>query len=95
MNEVLSEFSVGRQEASLSRGDLRVAQTEDVFSVALRDLVHDLRQPLGVIESLAYYLELRSTDEKASTQLQRIRAMVGQANRILELASVPVALPNH
>ncbi len=50
------------------------------------DLIHELRQPLGVIDSLAYYLELTATDEKSSCHLQRIRAMVAQTNCILERA---------
>jgi len=55
--------------------------------VPLEDFIHELRQPLGVIDSLAYYLELTATDEKSSLHLERIRAMVAQANRILERAS--------
>ena len=55
--------------------------------VPLEDFIHELRQPLGVIDSLAYYLELTATDDKSSAHLERIRAMVDQANRILERAS--------
>jgi signal transduction histidine kinase len=55
--------------------------------VPLEDFIHELRQPLGVIDSLAYYLELTATDDKSSAHLERIRAMVAQANRILERAS--------
>lgn len=50
------------------------------------DLAHELRQPLSVIESLAYYLELTSTDEGACPHLRRIQAMVMEANRILSNA---------
>jgi signal transduction histidine kinase len=47
------------------------------------DLVHDLRQPLSTIESLAYYLELVCADPKARTHLQQIQELIGQANDIL------------
>ncbi len=59
--------------------------------VPLEDFIHELRQPLGVIDSLAYYLELTATDDKSSAHLERIRAMVAQANRILERASADEA----
>ncbi len=81
----MSEFvSVVGQEASLGRGDMRSGPLADVSSAALYDLAHDLRQPLGVIESLAYYLELTSGDDSACAHLRRIQAMVAQANAILE-----------
>ena len=58
---------------------------------AMDDLAHEVRQPLSVIESLAYYLELTSTDEKARVHLQRIQAMVLQANLILKRNCRPEA----
>lgn len=58
--------------------------TAGVDPAVLEELIHDIRQPLGAIDSLAYFLELTSIDDQASTQLKRIRAMVVQANRILE-----------
>ena len=51
---------------------------------SLEELAHELRQPLSVIDSLAYYLELISADENMCAQLQRIQAMVIQVDRILE-----------
>ena len=57
------------------------------------DLMHDLRQPLGAIEALAYYLELTSTDEKTRYQAQQIQMMVKKANRILSNAASPSATP--
>lgn len=53
------------------------------------ELIHELRQPLGVIDSLAYYLELTAVDERLYEHLEQIRAMVSQANRILERAASP------
>jgi hypothetical protein len=57
----------------------------------IEDFIHELRQPLGVIDSLAYYLELTATDARNSIHLECIRAMVAETNYILERASV--ALP--
>jgi signal transduction histidine kinase len=53
----------------------------------LEHLAHELRQPLSVIESLAYYLELTSKDEGACVHLRQIQSMVCRANRILADAS--------
>lgn len=78
MHQILSFVSAPSAEASLS-GSPRACQ-----SVDFTDLAHDLRQPLSVIESLAYYLELMSTDEKTSGYLRKIQAMVFEANEILE-----------
>jgi signal transduction histidine kinase len=84
MSEVIPKLSPPREDVSLNRGDLRGGQTAGVDPAALHDLAHDLRQPLGVIESLAYYLELTSSDPRAAGHLRRIQAMVLQANRILD-----------
>jgi hypothetical protein len=52
---------------------------------SFEDFIHDLRQPLGVIESLSFVLELTSTNSKNSgPHLRQIRAMVHQVHRILE-----------
>jgi len=50
---------------------------------SLEEMAHELRQPLSVIESLAYYLEMMSADEGTASHLRRIQAMVVQANRVL------------
>ena len=50
------------------------------------ELAHELRQPLGVIEALAYYLEMKSPDETVSGHLRQIQAMVSRANGILSSA---------
>jgi len=55
------------------------------------DLVHDLRQPLSVIESIAYYLEMMSSDAIITSHLQHIQKMIGETHRILEQASAPQA----
>ena len=48
-------------------------------------LVHDLRQPLSVIDACADYLNLvlPSDDHRARQQLELLQAQVGEANRIL------------
>lgn len=84
MHQILSPVSAPQTEASLSGGDLHACQIAEPVPAILCDLVHDLRQPLSVIETLAYYLELMSTDEKISAHLRKIQAMVFEANRILE-----------
>ena len=50
----------------------------------LSEFIHDLRQPLEVIETLAYYLELTSSDERVCAHLKKIQSMVLRANEILE-----------
>jgi len=88
MNKVASPFNVVTQDAPLaSREILSLSRLTGANPVLSEDIIHDLRQPLGIIDSLAYYLELTSADEKTCTHLGRIRAMVSQANGILERAS--------
>jgi len=51
-------------------------------------LVHDLRQPLSVIDACADYLNLvlPATDRRARQQLELLQAQVGEANRIMHEA---------
>ena len=51
------------------------------------ELAHDLRQPLSTIESLAYFLEMTTPDDRVCRHLEQIRLMVTRANRILDHAS--------
>lgn len=53
--------------------------------IALRDLAHELRQPLSTIEAIAYYLAmvLPPDDEKTHEQLERLQHLVEQSNWIL------------
>jgi len=48
-------------------------------------LVHDLRQPLSVIDACADYLNLvlPASDDRARDQLELLQQQVGEANRIL------------
>jgi signal transduction histidine kinase len=85
MNSVLSQLSPSsRLDVSLAGGEFREGKIADVRPATLDDLAHELRQPLSVIESIAYYLELTSDDQAMCAHLQRIRAMVNRANSILE-----------
>lgn len=55
------------------------------FGDVLRTMTHDLRQPLGTIESIAYYLDLvlPREDAKAREHLRKIQLLVEQSNWIL------------
>ncbi len=87
MNKVASPFNVVTQDASLAHREIiSRSRLTGVNPVLSEEIIHELRQPLGVIDSLAYYLELTAADEKICTHLERIRAMVSQANGILERA---------
>lgn len=59
----------------------------------IRHLVHELRQPLGGIESLAYYFELalEDADEELREQCVRLRQLVAQASWMLEDAALAAA----
>lgn len=56
----------------------------------ITQLAHEIRQPLGGIESLAYYLELalEDCDTELRDQCGRIRQLVAQASWMLEDASL-------
>jgi signal transduction histidine kinase len=84
MNQILTAVSARRQEALLSPVDLTPPQISDANANRLEELAHDLRQPLGAIEALVYFLEITTEDEQVCGHLQRIQAMILEANRILE-----------
>ncbi|MBV8069403.1 MAG: hypothetical protein JO270_05820 [Acidobacteriaceae bacterium] len=81
MNNV-SPFAIPGQEVSSAQSDVA-----GVHPDTLDQLIHELRQPLSVIESLAYYLELTVSDNTCCTHLQKIRLMLLKAHAILEQAS--------
>jgi hypothetical protein len=86
MNKVAPPFNVVTQDAPLAHREI-ISRLTGAIPVLSEEIIHELRQPLGVIDSLAYYLELTSADEKICANLEKIRAMVSQANGILERAS--------
>ena len=87
MNKVATPFNVLRQEVPLAHSEVINRRLTGAIPVLSEEIIHELRQPLGVIDSLAYYLELTAADEKICEHLEQIRAMVSQANGILERAS--------
>jgi len=52
----------------------------------LRDLVHDLRQPLSTIEAIAYYLEmtLPAGQSEARQYMSQLQRLVADTNTMLE-----------
>ena len=52
----------------------------------LRELVHELRQPLSSIEAIAYYLEmtLPAAQVQARMHMTHLQRLVEEANAILE-----------
>lgn len=83
--------NLSRSAQNLSVSDSRDLCKRHQQPLEWDELVHDLRQPLSAIESLAYYLELVCADPKARTHLQHIQEMVTEANNILEHASLQPA----
>ena len=55
---------------------------------AVRDFIHDLRQPLSSIEAIAYYLEMTLPAEQlqARQYMRRLQELVDEANSILHHA---------
>jgi light-regulated signal transduction histidine kinase (bacteriophytochrome) len=84
MNPVLSSFPAPSQVDSLAHGELRRCRRDENCSAEMNELIHELRQPLDVIESLAFYLEITSSDQCVRERLQKIQAMVVRANQILQ-----------
>ena len=84
MNEVQTTLATLSQDVSLGHGDLRGSRRLDMQLTPLSDFIHEVRQPLEVIETLAYYLEMTSSDDRVCAHLQKIQAMVLRANQILQ-----------
>jgi light-regulated signal transduction histidine kinase (bacteriophytochrome) len=84
MNQVLTTFSTPSQVDSLADGELQRCRSHEDYSMQINELIHELRQPLDVIESLAFYLEITSSDQYVRERLQKIQAMVVRANQILQ-----------
>jgi signal transduction histidine kinase len=84
MNNVVPQMTMPRRDVTLGRGINKGDQIASVDPAALDDLVHELRQPLSTIESLAYFLEITAVDDRVRGHLQRIQAMVSRAHGILD-----------
>ena len=85
MNTVVSQFTAFLQDVEPT-GDQEVCNT-GATPVNLDDLIHELRQPLGVIESLTYFIELTTTDDKIAPRLEHIQGMLAKIHHMLEDAS--------
>ena len=62
---------------------------------SVRNLVHELRQPLSSIEAIAYYLEMTLPAEQAQARqyMRTIQDLVAQASSLVHSAAVPVRKP--
>jgi signal transduction histidine kinase len=85
MNKVVSPFTAFLQDAAPASNS-RVFNTA-AKPVSLDDLIHELRQPLGVIDSLAYFIELTTTDDNIVPRLEHIKSMLVKVNHMLEDAT--------
>lgn len=74
---------------------LEATVTVPDFEETVRDLIHELRQPLSSIEAIAYYLEmtLPAGQFQARLHLRRLQQLVEQANVILGDAASDVRKP--
>ena len=79
-----------------SAGELRVEPNAETI---IRNLAHELRQPLSALESIAFYLDLMLSQEDPKTrkQLRRLRQLVEQSdwavsNAILTAGVSPLTL---
>jgi signal transduction histidine kinase len=67
---------------------LAVDAAQSDTATMVRQIAHELRQPLSTIESIAYYLDLilPRDDPRARTQLERLQKLVDQSNWIVSNA---------
>jgi len=90
----LSQYSSNLEQVVEERtGELKDAQEQMIRQERLATLgqfsgniSHELRNPLGVIDSSAYYLKtkLKDADEKVLSHLDRIKASVASSTLIIE-----------
>lgn len=84
MNRPFADTLDPRFDVAQASDHARVHRAEFQHTSETEDLLHELRQPLEVIDSLAFYLEMISSDEQVTRNLQTIRSMVVRATRIVE-----------
>ncbi len=89
MNNAVPQVSTFPQDPSFKNDDEmnHLLQGTGVHPACTDELAHELRQPLSTIESLAYFLEMTTPDDRVCRHLEQIRLMVTRANRILDHAS--------
>ncbi len=56
----------------------------------VRELIHELRQPLSSIEAIAYYLEMTLPSEQVQARqyMRRLQELVDQSTAVLDRAAV-------
>jgi len=61
----------------------------------VRELVHELRQPLSSIEAIAYYLEMTLPAEQVQARqyMRRLQQLVEQSGTILDRAAADFKRP--
>ena len=62
------------------------------YEELVRELIHDLRQPLSSIEAIAYYLEMTLPPEQTEARLymRRLQQLVDQTSSVIEEAAAGV-----
>lgn len=89
MNNAVPQVSAFLEDLSVENDDeSNHYRGTGVHPACTDELAHELRQPLSTIESLAYFLEMTTPDDRVCRHLEQIRLMVTRANRILDHASV-------
>jgi|GEM_PF-4345610 len=85
MDTVVSPFTAFLQDADPAdrTGNLHSGANPVTFD----EFIHELRQPLGVIESLTYFIELTTSDEKIAPRLEHIQSMLVKVHHMLEDAN--------
>lgn len=92
-NEMIANVAREMTERMRTEKELREAQEEIIRKERLATLgrlsgsiAHELRNPLGVIDSSAYYLKkkLKDADEKVQEHLDRIKSQVGSSTATIE-----------
>jgi len=65
---------------------LEAETSAPVVEETVRELIHDLRQPLSSIEAIAYYLEmtLPADQWQARQYMRRLQQLVDQTNSVLD-----------
>jgi len=93
MTESLKKITASRDELNKEIAERKQMQEQLVRSERLAvlghfsgSISHELRNPLGVIDSSVYYLKtkLKDADEKVQQHLDRVKSSVGSATAIIE-----------
>jgi len=74
----------------MSVAHIALVERPPVPEETVRELIHELRQPLSSIEAIAYYLEmtLPPGQSQARHYMHRLQELVVKSNEILEQAAL-------